>query len=78
MSTSRALDVSDSMRDLLAVLHIVQEMCSEGKLMIVRCKNRFQSPTAAGWADAMLNMVCLDNTGDDSGGGALSNHVCEL
>ena len=64
--------VCASMGDLLVVLRVLLEMEAEGLIRIVRFKNRFKNPTAAGWADAMLNYVCL------SGGAAAAGHVCEL
>jgi hypothetical protein len=64
--------VVSSMSELLAVLRLLLVMEEEGTIIIVRTKNRFMRPTAAGWADAMLNFVCL-------GGSAMaSRHVCEL
>ena len=64
--------VCTSMGDLLVVLRVLLEMEAEGLIKIVRFKNRFKNPTAAGWADAMLNYVCL------GGGAAAASHVCEL
>ena len=64
--------VCASMGDLLVVLRLLLKMEAEGLIKIVRFKNRFKNPTAAGWADAMLNYVCL------GGGAAAASHVCEL
>eukprot|EP00937_MAST-01D_sp_MAST-1D-sp2_P005239 g5239.t1 len=67
--------VCDSMRGLVTVLRVVLQMRDEGKVVVVRHKDRFRAPTAAGWADAMLNIVCL---GPGLGGAAAAGHVCEL
>jgi hypothetical protein len=64
--------VCESVHDLSVVLWKLLAMEEEGKIVIVRIKNRFKNPTAAGWADAMLNFVCL------GGGDAVAGHVCEL
>ena len=64
--------VCESMGDLLAVLRVLLTMVEEGAVVIVRTKNRFTCPTAAGWADAMLNFVCI------GGGAVAAGHVCEL
>jgi len=64
--------VCDSMGDLLVVLELLLALQEEGTILIVRTKNRFERPTAAGWADAMLNFVC------PGGSGAAGEHVCEL
>jgi hypothetical protein len=63
--------VCGSMNDLLRVLDALLVMQAEGRIVIVRVKNRFTHPTAAGWADAVINFICL-------GGGAAGEHVCEL
>jgi hypothetical protein len=68
----RGSTVCASMGDLLVVLRLLLKMEAEGLIKIVRFKNRFKNPTAAGWADAMLNYVCL------GGGAAAASHVCEL
>ena len=44
--------VCGNMADLLVVLRLLLKMQKEGKIIIVRWKDRFKSPTAAGWADA--------------------------
>lgn len=64
--------VCESMSDLLAVLRLLLTMENEGRIKVVRIKNRFKTPTAAGWADAMVNFVCF------GGGDAAAGHVCEL
>ena len=64
--------VCESMGDLLVVLELLLALQKEGKIIIVRVKDRFGRPTAAGWADAMINFVCR------SGGAAAAAHVCEL
>ena len=64
--------VCESMGDLLVVLELLLALQEEGKIIIVRVKDRFGRPTAAGWADAMINFVCC------SGGAAAAAHVCEL
>ena len=64
--------VCESMRDLLVVLRLLLKMKEEGLIAIVRVKHRFRHPTAAGWVDAMFNILCL------GGGAAAANHVCEL
>jgi hypothetical protein len=64
--------VCESMADLLVVLRLLLKMQEEGMIKIVRIKSRFKNPTTAGWADAMLNFVCL------LGGAAAAGHVCEL
>jgi len=58
--------------ELLGVLRLLLTLQAEGTIQLVRIKNRFKNPTAAGWADVMLNLVCL------GGGDAISGHVCEL
>jgi hypothetical protein len=64
--------VCECMSDLLDVLQLLLAMENEGRVKIVRIKNRFQTPTAAGWADARVNFVCF------GGGAAAAGHVCEL
>jgi hypothetical protein len=64
--------VCSSMGGLLVVLRLLLALQEEGKIIIVRVKNRFAHPTAAGWADALVNFVCL------RGGDAVAWHVCEL
>ena len=59
--------VCENMADLLVLLQLLLQLQAEGVITIVRKKDRFELPTAAGWADAMVNFVC-------SG----SDHVCEL
>jgi hypothetical protein len=66
-----------SMDDLLAVLQLLISMQEEGAIKIVRVKDRFTTPTAAGWADALVNLVCLAGGGGDSDRGCVA-HVCEL
>ena len=56
------------------MLRTMLRMQQEGKIVIVRNKNRFQAPTAAGWADAMINIVCPGD-GDEV---AAASHVCEV
>jgi hypothetical protein len=65
--------VCGSMGDLLRVLEALLAMQAESRVVIVRVKNRFAHPTAAGWADAMVNFICLG-----SSAGAAGEHVCEL
>eukprot|EP00937_MAST-01D_sp_MAST-1D-sp2_P003172 g3172.t1 len=55
--------VCGSMTDLLTVLRTMLRMQQEGKIAVVRRKNRFQAPTAAGYADTVVNIVCLDGHG---------------
>jgi ankyrin repeat protein len=64
--------VCETMCDLLKVLRLLLQLQVDGFILIVRFKNRFKHPTAAGWADAMINFVCL------RGGDAAAGHVCEL
>ena len=64
--------VCESMNDLLVVLRALLKMKEEGLIAIVRVKHRFRHPTAAGWVDAMFNILCL------SGSAAAARHVCEL
>jgi hypothetical protein len=64
--------ICESMGDLLAVLKLLLQFKQDGQIKIVRVKNRFDNPTAAGWADAMINFICL------SGSAAAAGHVCEL
>ena len=56
---------------LLAARSSYIAICT-ARIAIVRFRDRFRHPTAAGWADAMLNFVCLGS------GGAAAGHVCEL
>eukprot|EP00937_MAST-01D_sp_MAST-1D-sp2_P001148 g1148.t1 len=62
--------VCESMGGLRVVLRLLLQMQDEGRVAVVRCKDRFRAPTAAGWADAVLNIVCLEGSGRE--------HVCEL
>ena len=64
--------VCESMRELLVVLRLLLKMKEEGLIAIVRVKHRFRHPTAAGWVDAMFNILCLGS------GAAAASHVCEL
>jgi hypothetical protein len=64
--------VCGSMGELLRVLRALLALQAEGRIVIVRIKDRFAHPTAAGWADAMINFVCL------GGGCAAAGHVCEV
>jgi hypothetical protein len=64
------------MAGLLAVLRALLALEKEGLLRIVRFKNRFKHPTAGGWADAMINFVCLG--GGRGADAAAEGHVCEL
>jgi hypothetical protein len=70
--------VCDSMADLLAMLRVLHALQAEGKISIVRVKNRFEHPTTAGWADAMVNFVCLANGDGTTTSSAVAGHVCEL
>eukprot|EP00947_MAST-08B_sp_MAST-8B-sp1_P005278 g5278.t1 len=64
--------ICGSMEDLRVVLRLLLTMQEQGAIIIVRIKNRFAHPTAAGWADALVNFVCL------GGSDAAAWHVCEL
>ena len=64
--------VCGSIGELFCVLRALLALQAEGRIVIVRTKDRFSRPTAAGWADAMINFVCL------GGSGAAAGHVCEL
>jgi serine/threonine protein kinase len=55
------------MGGLGAVLTALLALQAQGVIIIVRIKNRFEHPTPARWADAMVNLMCRG-----------SEHVCEL
>ena len=59
--------VCAGMDGLLAALRVLVRLHRAGTIAIVRYKDRLSRPTAAGWADAMINFVCQG-----------SDHVCEL
>ena len=68
------------------MLRALLRLQEEGGIVIVRTKNRFTSPTPAGWADAMLNIICMapaESQGavaaeDHTGAPLAHGHVCEL
>jgi len=58
-----------SMGSLLQVLKELGAEQEAGNIVIVRVKNRFASPSAAGWADCMVNLYFPNDP---------AAHVCEL
>eukprot|EP00937_MAST-01D_sp_MAST-1D-sp2_P003009 g3009.t1 len=74
----------DRMTELLEVLNELLKLQDEHKIRVVRIKNRFAQPTAHGWADAVLNILCLDPAGAShrtaaaTDGERADKHVCEL
>jgi hypothetical protein len=62
-----------SMPDIKIVLENLVKFQAARRVRLVRIKNRFKEPTDAGWADLMINFVCLGGENADA-----CCHVCEV
>ena len=69
----RAMIKCDAMKDAAGILRLLLEMAKEGKLIVVRLKERYLGEvTGGGWRDALINLYI------PSGNGAKLKHICEL
>ena len=60
----RAMLVVNSMRDVAKVLECITAMAKEGKIVVVRVKDRYiKSPSAGGWRDDLINFYVKSHRG---------------
>ena len=56
--------VVNSMRDVAKVLECITAMAKEGKIVVVRVKDRYiKSPSAGGWRDDLINFYVKSHRG---------------
>jgi hypothetical protein len=58
---SRTLVEYDCMQELASGLEYLQKDHSQGKIQIVRVKERFSQPTSGGWSDILVNICFLSD-----------------
>lgn len=69
----RTMIVCISMKDAAGIIEMIVQMSKDGKVIVVRLKERFLSAASAGgWRDALINVYI------PSGPGGKLKHICEL
>ena len=69
----RAMLVASDMATIAAIADAFFALVEAGIVAVVRIKDRFNSPSAGGWRDLMINFVVTGGSDSDA-----TRHVCEV